>query len=98
MDTGFPALPMVWYVPPLSPISAAASAGDIAVNNGMPDIRSLRIPLKYLANLLTAGEQNVVIVLLKNADGRHEGVVKGENKTGINEHSAEGDKQSETYN
>jgi nitrate reductase beta subunit len=53
-------LPMVWYVPPLSPISAAASVGDIAVNNDMPDIRSLRIPLKYLANLLTAGDEEPV--------------------------------------
>src|SRR3546814_9993662 len=51
-------LPMVWYVPPLSPISAAASAGQISVNNNMPDVRSLRIPLKYLANLLTAGDRS----------------------------------------
>ncbi|TNE61378.1 MAG: nitrate reductase subunit beta, partial [Sphingomonadales bacterium] len=58
-------LPMVWYVPPLSPISAAASSGDIAVNNGMPDIRSLRIPLKYLANLLTAGEEEPIAVCLE---------------------------------
>ena len=53
-------LPMVWYVPPLSPINAAASAGQISVNNNMPDIRSLRIPLKYLANLLTAGDEEPV--------------------------------------
>ena len=49
-------LPMVWYVPPLSPINNAASAGKISARNGMPDVRSLRIPLKYLANLLTAGD------------------------------------------
>ncbi|MGC9271183.1 nitrate reductase subunit beta [Acidiphilium sp.] len=49
-------LPMVWYVPPLSPITAAASVGAIAERNGMPDVRSLRIPLRYLANLLTAGD------------------------------------------
>jgi nitrate reductase beta subunit len=49
-------LPMVWYVPPLSPISAAANAGDIGVNGQIPDVKQLRIPVKYLANLLTAGD------------------------------------------
>jgi len=58
-------LPMVWYVPPLSPISAAANAGQMSVNNGMPDIRSLRIPLKYLANLLTAGDEEPIAVCLE---------------------------------
>lgn len=58
-------LPMVWYVPPLSPISSAASAGQIAVNNDMPDVRSLRIPLKYLANLLTAGDEEPVAACLE---------------------------------
>jgi nitrate reductase beta subunit len=50
-------LPMVWYVPPLSPITAAAEAGKMGVDGAMPDVRSLRIPLKYLANLLTAGDE-----------------------------------------
>jgi nitrate reductase beta subunit len=58
-------LPMVWYVPPLSPINSAASAGQISVNNGMPDVRSLRIPLKYLANLLTAGDEEPVALCLE---------------------------------
>ena len=50
-------LPMVWYVPPLSPITAAAAAGKMGVDGGMPDVKSLRIPLRYLANLLTAGDE-----------------------------------------
>jgi len=50
-------LPMVWYVPPLSPITAAAEAGRMGMDGEMPDVRSLRIPLKYLANLLTAGDE-----------------------------------------
>jgi nitrate reductase beta subunit len=50
-------LPMVWYVPPLSPIQAAANAGQIGVNGAIPDVGELRIPLKYLANLLTAGDE-----------------------------------------
>ncbi|OIP18941.1 MAG: nitrate reductase subunit beta, partial [Comamonadaceae bacterium CG2_30_59_20] len=49
-------LPMVWYVPPLSPISAAANAGNIGINGEIPDVKQLRIPVKYLANLLTAGD------------------------------------------
>ena len=32
-------LPMVWYVPPLSPITAAAEAGKMGVDGGMPDVK-----------------------------------------------------------
>src|SRR5262245_16871670 len=50
-------LPMVWYVPPLSPIQNAAEAGRVGFADGLPDVRKLRIPLRYLANLLTAGDE-----------------------------------------
>ena len=53
-------LPMVWYVPPLSPITAAANSGDVGMFGQLPDVRSLRIPLQYLANLLTAGDEKPV--------------------------------------
>jgi nitrate reductase beta subunit len=56
---------MVWYVPPLSPIQSAAEAGNIGVDGDMPDVRSLRIPLKYLANLLTAGKEEPVALALE---------------------------------
>ncbi|MFN7881912.1 MAG: nitrate reductase subunit beta, partial [bacterium] len=58
-------LPMVWYVPPLSPITAAAAAGKMGTDGGMPDVKSLRIPLKYLANLLTAGDERPVALGLE---------------------------------
>ncbi len=58
-------LPMVWYVPPLSPISSAAEAGAIGVDREMPDVRSLRIPLRYLANMLTAGDEAPVALGLE---------------------------------
>src|SRR3989338_8462697 len=58
-------LPMVWYVPPLSPIQNAAESGDIGVNGIIPDVSSLRIPLKYLANLLTAGDEEPVKIALE---------------------------------
>ncbi|WP_119419134.1 nitrate reductase subunit beta [Desertibaculum subflavum] len=50
-------LPMVWYVPPLSPIQSAAEAGTIGFDGELPDIKKLRIPVRYLANLLTAGDE-----------------------------------------
>lgn len=53
-------LPMVWYVPPLSPISAAANAGHVGgdprFGGLIPDVKQLRIPVQYLANMLTAGD------------------------------------------
>ena len=49
-------LPMVWYVPPLSPIQTAVQSGMVSDNGALPDVSQLRIPLQYLANLLTAGE------------------------------------------
>ncbi|MBM3642319.1 MAG: nitrate reductase subunit beta, partial [Alphaproteobacteria bacterium] len=58
-------LPMVWYVPPLSPIQSAAEAGMMGLDGDMPDVRSLRIPLKYLANMLTAGEEAPVALALE---------------------------------
>jgi nitrate reductase beta subunit len=58
-------LPMVWYVPPLSPVQSAAEAGKIAMADGLPDVRSLRIPVRYLANLLTAGQEEPVVRALE---------------------------------
>ena len=58
-------LPMVWYIPPLSPIQNAAEAGQIGMDGEMPDVRSLRIPVKYLANMLTAGDEEPVVHALE---------------------------------
>jgi len=58
-------LPMVWYVPPLSPIQSAAEAGKMGMDGVIPDVDSLRIPVKYLANLLTAGDEKPVTLALK---------------------------------
>jgi nitrate reductase beta subunit len=58
-------LPMVWYVPPLSPIQSAAASGALEMDGEMPDVRSLRIPVKYLANLLTAGNEPPVVLALE---------------------------------
>jgi len=58
-------LPMVWYVPPLSPIQNAAEAGRISAVDNMPDVESLRIPVRYLSNMLTAGEDGPIISALE---------------------------------
>jgi nitrate reductase beta subunit len=57
----FRTLPMVWYVPPLSPmLPAADEAGGAA---GLLD--AMRIPVAYLANLLTAGEEAPIRLALQ---------------------------------
>ena len=57
-------LPMVWYIPPLSPIQSRAEAGQLSMNGIIPDTSQLRIPVKYLANLLTAGKEAPVVSAL----------------------------------
>jgi nitrate reductase beta subunit len=52
-------LPMVWYVPPLSPVlDAAGAAGrdDTDADDIFHTISELRIPIEYLAELFTAGD------------------------------------------
>ena len=58
-------LPMVWYIPPLSPIQTAVQAGHVGMAGVIPDLKSLRIPLRYLANLLTAGDEAPVVRALE---------------------------------
>lgn len=58
-------LPMVWYVPPLSPIQKVAEAGHMGMNGIIPDVKSLRIPMRYLANLLTAGKEEPILKALE---------------------------------
>jgi nitrate reductase beta subunit len=58
-------LAMVWYVPPLSPISAAANVGQVGSKGAIPDVGALRIPVKYLANMLTAGDTAPVVRALE---------------------------------
>ena len=61
----FRTLPMVWYVPPLSPIQAAANSELIGPDGAIPDVNALRIPVRYLANLLTAGKVEPVVLALQ---------------------------------
>ena len=44
-------LPMVWYVPPMSPILT-----NLAAQSNMAEADEMRIPLEYLAELFSAGD------------------------------------------
>ncbi|MBW4839298.1 MAG: nitrate reductase subunit beta, partial [Paenibacillaceae bacterium] len=59
-------LPMVWYVPPLSPIMNHIEEDELQTDMYIPAVDQMRIPVEYLASLLTAGDTKVVRkVLLK---------------------------------
>jgi nitrate reductase beta subunit len=61
-------MPMVWYVPPLSPVvDVLASQGHDAEDHGVlfGAIDALRIPVTYLAELFTAGDTDVVTGVLR---------------------------------
>jgi nitrate reductase beta subunit len=64
----FRTLPMVWYVPPLSPVAdALRDTGHDAedVDNLFGAIGTLRIPVDYLAGLFTAGDPAPVTDVLQ---------------------------------
>jgi nitrate reductase beta subunit len=61
-------LPMVWYIPPLSPVADVVDAAGY--DPSRPDdvfatIDALRIPIDYLANLFTAGDADVIRTVLR---------------------------------
>jgi nitrate reductase beta subunit len=52
-------LPMVWYVPPLSPLLRHTADPDDP-DSYLPTLDQMRIPIAYLASLLTAGDERPV--------------------------------------
>ena len=65
----FRTLPMLFYVPPMLPVMATKK-NDTLCNNSteddlFQDIEQARVPIKYLANLFGAGDENVVRNALK---------------------------------
>ena len=62
-------MPMVWYVPPLSPLDGAVASGaegyDTDPEDVFPAIERMRIPVEYLANLLAAGDADVIRRVLR---------------------------------
>jgi len=59
MHPEFRTLPMVWYVPPLSPVQSKIDQGVLPTgpDGVIPVAGTMRLPVQYLANLLTAGEE-----------------------------------------
>jgi nitrate reductase beta subunit len=62
MHPEFRTLPMVWYVPPLSPVQSAIDQGALPTepDGVIPRADALRMPLQYLASLFTAGKEQPV--------------------------------------
>jgi nitrate reductase beta subunit len=60
----FRTLPMVWYIPPLSPIHTQVEPGQTG-DSAAALLDRLRIPVTYLANLLTAGDEAPVRLSLR---------------------------------
>lgn len=61
-------LPMVWYIPPLSPVvDVVRDTGEDAEDRGnlFAAIDALRIPIEYLAELFTAGDVAPVDAVLR---------------------------------
>ena len=61
-------LPMVWYIPPLSPVADvvhAAGYDDADPDHVFAAIEALRVPAEYLANLFTAGDPGPVRRVLR---------------------------------
>ncbi|WP_204802131.1 nitrate reductase subunit beta [Mycobacterium riyadhense] len=61
-------MPMVWYIPPLSPVVEAVSHDGHDgedLGNLFGALEALRIPIQYLAELFTAGDTEVVATVLR---------------------------------
>ncbi|MBD3610643.1 MAG: nitrate reductase subunit beta [Gammaproteobacteria bacterium] len=63
----FRTLPMMWYVPPLSPVQTQLDQGNLPTeaDGAIPKAEALRFPAQYLANLLTAGDTGPIINALQ---------------------------------
>ncbi len=66
MHPEYRTLPMVWYVPPLSPVQTQIDQGNLPTgpDGAIPLAETLRLPVKYLANLLTAGQEAPIVSAL----------------------------------
>ncbi len=64
----FRTMPMVWYVPPLSPVVDVVGAAGYDPDDAdavFATIDSLRIPVEYLSHIFTAGDQEPVRTALR---------------------------------
>jgi len=63
----FRTLPMLFYVPPMSPVMASKENGTLKHSSGnlFHDIDESRVPMKFLANLFGAGQEEKVRYALR---------------------------------
>jgi nitrate reductase beta subunit len=63
----FRTLPMLFYVPPMSPVMASQNDDTVqsVSDNFFHDIEQSRVPLEFLANIFGAGHQAKVVYALK---------------------------------
>jgi nitrate reductase beta subunit len=62
----FRTLPMIWYVPPLSPVQSQIDQKNLPTESDgvIPKAEAMRLPVKYLANLFTAGKTEYIVTAL----------------------------------
>src|SRR5688572_6281739 len=55
-------MPMVWYVPPLSPVEKMVdpNGGELDPDRLFAEVEEMRIPLEYLASFMSAGDTEPV--------------------------------------
>ncbi|MDZ4230248.1 MAG: nitrate reductase subunit beta, partial [Dehalococcoidales bacterium] len=58
----FRTLPMLFYVPPLLPVLASTRNGsyDLGSSDFFGSVENLRVPMKYMARLFSAGNEDIV--------------------------------------
>jgi len=62
----FRTIPMLFYVPPLLPVMASIEHGKYRSSHDFfSSLESARLPVKYLAQLLSAGDEEVVLKVYK---------------------------------
>ena len=64
----FRTLPALFYVPPESPVRTAASNGDnieMVAGGILPDLEEFRIPIRFLASMFAAGNEEEVRIALR---------------------------------
>ncbi|MDO8670932.1 MAG: nitrate reductase subunit beta [Dehalococcoidia bacterium] len=63
----FRTLPMLFYVPPLLPVAASTESGSYDLSDGelFGTVEKARIPIKYMARLFAAGDEEMVKGVLR---------------------------------
>jgi len=97
-------LPMMWYVPPLSPVQSQIDNGNLETdNNGvLPTANSLRLPARYLANMFTAGDEKPILssitkLLAMRAHQRDKATKEGNGKNALSAAGLSPEQAEEMY-